>query len=464
MIKVNEKKQRRAVIEVDEQLLNDITDLIQSKSDVLLKNIIADIYPSDIALIINNLDDENGLDLFKILPETIAPEVLLELNEHQRDYILDSLSIPQISTLVGEMDSDDATDIISELTEDIAQDVLGLMETEDSTEVKELLTYGENTAGGIMQKEFVDVLETHNIDQAVKEIKEEAKDFENFYHVWVTDNNRRLVGIISLKDIIFALDRPSTKIADIMDPEVISVDVNTDQEEVAKVFQKYDLVTVPVVDKHKILVGRISIDDIVDVIEEEFSEDVARIVGSDVEELQSKSPMQIAWMRLPWVLITLGMQFFAGLVIHFYDSTLTKVILLASFMPIISAISGNTGLQASAMTVRALATGHISLNRWWEPVKRSFQTSVILGFVCGMVIGIIGGMWYGKFIFGLVVGISMFVSINISALVGTSTPFISKRLGFDPAITVGPFETAFQDVVGITIFLTLATVALKWLI
>jgi len=461
---VNEKKQRRAVIEVDEQLLNDITDLIQSKSDVLLKNIIADIYPSDIALIINNLDDENGLDLFKILPETIAPEVLLELNEHQRDYILDSLSIPQISTLVGEMDSDDATDIISELTEDIAQDVLGLMETEDSTEVKELLTYGENTAGGIMQKEFVDVLETHNIDQAVKEIKEEAKDFENFYHVWVTDNNRRLVGIISLKDIIFALDRPSTKIADIMDPEVISVDVNTDQEEVAKVFQKYDLVTVPVVDKHKILVGRISIDDIVDVIEEEFSEDVARIVGSDVEELQSKSPMQIAWMRLPWVLITLGMQFFAGLVIHFYDSTLTKVILLASFMPIISAISGNTGLQASAMTVRALATGHISLNRWWEPVKRSFQTSVILGFVCGMVIGIIGGMWYGKFIFGLVVGISMFVSINISALVGTSTPFISKRLGFDPAITVGPFETAFQDVVGITIFLTLATVALKWLI
>jgi magnesium transporter len=272
------------------------------------------------------------------------------------------------------------------------------------------------------------------------------------------------VGIVSLKDIIFSFDNPSAKIADIMNHEVISVDVNTDQEEVAKVFQKYDLVSVPVVDIDKKLVGRISIDDIVDVIEEEFSEDVARIVGSDVEELQSKSPVQIAWMRLPWVLITLGMQFFAGLVIHYYDSTLTKVILLASFMPIISAISGNTGLQASAMTVRAMATGHVSLSRWWEPIRRSLQTSIILGFVCGMVIGIIGGIWYGKFIFGLVVGLSMFVSINISALVGTSTPFISKRLGFDPAITVGPFETAFQDVVGITIFLTLATAALSWLI
>jgi magnesium transporter len=450
---VPEKKQHRAVIEVDDQLLNDITDLIQSKSDILLKNIIADIYPSDIALIINNLDDENGLELFKILPEDIAPEVLLELNDHPRDYILETLSIPQITSLVGEMDSDDAADIISELNEEVAEDVLDSMESEDSTEVKELLTYGENTAGGIMQKEFVDVLESDTIDQAVKEIKEEAKDFDHLYHVWVKDNESRLIGIVSLKDILFVLDS-----------EVISVDVDTDQQEVAKIFQKYNLVSLPVVDKDKKLVGRISIDDIVDIIEEEFSEDVAKIIGSDAEELESKSPVQIALLRLPWVLITLGVEFLAGIVIANFNFTLSRVLLLASFMPIISAISGNTGLQAATITVRALDTGHASLSRWWEPVKRSFQTSVIIGLVCGIVIGTIGGFWYGKTIFGAVVGSSMFISINISGMVGTTVPMISKRLGYDPAITAGPFETAFQDVVGITIFLTLSSLALRWLI
>jgi magnesium transporter len=461
---VPEKKQHRAVIEVDDQLLNDITDLIQSKSDILLKNIIADIYPSDIALIINNLDDENGLELFKILPEDIAPEVLLELNDHPRDYILETLSIPQITSLVGEMDSDDAADIISELNEEVAEDVLDSMESEDSTEVKELLTYGENTAGGIMQKEFVDVLESDTIDQAVKEIKEEAKDFDHLYHVWVKDNESRLIGIVSLKDILFVLDKPSTTISEIMNSEVISVDVDTDQQEVAKIFQKYNLVSLPVVDKDKKLVGRISIDDIVDIIEEEFSEDVAKIIGSDAEELESKSPVQIALLRLPWVLITLGVEFLAGIVIANFNFTLSRVLLLASFMPIISAISGNTGLQAATITVRALDTGHASLSRWWEPVKRSFQTSVIIGLVCGIVIGTIGGFWYGKTIFGAVVGSSMFISINISGMVGTTVPMISKRLGYDPAITAGPFETAFQDVVGITIFLTLSSLALRWLI
>ncbi|MGH2575739.1 MAG: magnesium transporter, partial [Ignavibacteria bacterium] len=378
--------------------------------------------------------------------------------------ILNSLLPGDISTLVGQMDSDDATDIVSELTENVARDVLSLMKTEDSNQVQELLKYDEHTAGGIMAKEFVDVKATDTIEKAIREIKIEAVDIEHLYHVWVTDDERRLIGIVSLINIILSIDTPSVIIADIMNTEAISVDVDTDQEEVAKIFQKYDLVTLPVVDKNKKLVGRISIDDIVDVIEQEFSEDVAKIVGSGADELQSKSPFQIAMLRLPWVLITLGIQFIAGLVINYYDETLTKVILLASFMPIISAISGNTGLQASAMTVRGLAVGNVSPNRWAEPVKRSLQTSLIIGSVCGLVIGIIGATWAGKIIFGLIVGISMCISINISAFVGTSTPLVSKRLGFDPAITVGPFETAFQDVVGITVFLTLATISLKWLL
>lgn len=459
-----DKKQHRAVIEVDEQLLSDISELIESGSDVLLRNILADIYPADIALIIDNLEENEGLRLFKLLSDEIQAEVILELGDHIREFILEHLSSGEISEIVGEMDSDDATDIIGDLEDEKAEDVLGQMEAEDSSEVKELLNYHEHTAGGIMQKEFVTVNAADSINRAVEIIRKEAPDNEHLYHVWVTDSDGKLQGIVSLKKIIVALNTPSVIMADIMSDEVISVDVDTDREEVAAVMRKYDLVSVPVIDKSHRVVGKISFDDIAEIMEEEFTEDVAKIVGSDAEELASKSPFQIAWLRLPWVLITLGIQFLAGVVINYYDETLAKVLLLTSFMPIISAISGNTGLQASAMTVRALSTGGISLSRWTEPVKRSLQISLIIGTICGLIIGLIGAFWFGKLIFGLVVGISMCISINISAFVGTTTPLLSKRLGFDPAITVGPFETAFQDVVGITVFLTLATLSLKWLL
>jgi len=459
-----EKKQHRAVIEVDQQLLSDISDLVISKSETLLKNILADIYPADIALIIDNLEEQEGLELFKLLNDENQAEVLLELGEYQKEYILDHLSTGEISEIVGEMDSDDATDIIGDLEDDKAEDVLEQMEAEDSSEVKELLNYPEDSAGGIMQKEYVTVKAADSINRAVEIIREEAPDNEHLYHVWVTDDSGRLQGIVSLKKIIVALNTPSVIMADIMSTEVISVTVDTDREEVASIMRKYDLVSIPVVDEQQRVAGKISFDDIAEIMEEEFTEDVAKIVGSDAEELASKSPFQVAWLRLPWVLITLGIQFLAGVVINYYDETLAKVLLLTSFMPIISAISGNTGLQASAMTVRALATGGISLNRWAEPVKRSLQISVIIGSICGLIIGFIGAFWYGKAIFGIVVGISMLISINISAFVGTTTPLLSKRMGFDPAITVGPFETAFQDVVGITVFLTLSTFALKWLL
>lgn len=459
-----DKKQKRAVIDVDEQLLSDISDLIESSSETLLKNIMGDIYPADIALIIDNLELNDGLKLFKLFDNETEAEVLLELSEHKRDYILNNLTSVEISEIVGEMDSDDAADIIGDLEEKKAEDVLEHLESEFSSEVKELLNYEEDTAGGIMQKEYVTVQAADSINRAVEIIREKAPDNEHLYHVWVTDSDDKLLGIVSLKKIIVALNTPFVIMADIMSDEVISVDIDTDREEVAAIMRKYDLVSVPVIDKNHRVVGKIAFDDIAEIMEEEFTEDVAKIVGSDAEELASKSPFQIAWLRLPWVLITLGIQFFAGIVINYYDETLAKVILLTSFMPIISAISGNTGLQASAMTVRALTTGDISLNRWFEPVKRSLQISLIIGSICGMIIGLIGAFWFGKFIFGLVVGVSMFVSINISAFVGTTTPLLSKKIGFDPAITVGPFETAFQDVVGITVFLTLATFSLKWLV
>ena len=237
-----DKKQHRAVIEVDEQLLSDISELIESGSDVLLRNILADIYPADIALIIDNLEENEGLRLFKLLSDEIQAEVILELGDHIREFILEHLSSGEISEIVGEMDSDDATDIIGDLEDEKAEDVLGQMEAEDSSEVKELLNYHEHTAGGIMQKEFVTVNAADSINRAVEIIREEAPDNEHLYHVWVTDSDGKLQGIVSLKKIIVALNTPSVIMADIMSDEVISVDVDTDREEVAAVMRKYDLV------------------------------------------------------------------------------------------------------------------------------------------------------------------------------------------------------------------------------
>lgn len=453
----------KSVLEVDSQLLEDITGLIHDKSDGALRNIIADLYDFDIAVIIENLEeDDDAYYLFALLEHETASNVLLELSDERKDAIVERLEGKKLSSIVSEMYSDDAADFVSELDDEEKHEVLQNLDTidkEDSQEVRELLQYDENTAGGIMAKEFVVIHDNRTVAEAISEIQEQADEVDQLYNVWVVDNDYKLAGIISLKRIIILMKEPDKKIADVMNPDVISVRADVDQQEVANIFRSYDLVSLPVVDLNGRVIGKISSDDIMDVMEEEYSEDVAKMVGSDSEELEKKSPFQIAKLRLPWVLITLGIEFVGGFVIASFDDTLRKVILLASFMPIISAIAGNTGLQSAAIVVRALDTGLISLDRWFEPVKRQLQTTTIIGLVVGLIVGFMGFIWEdsNKFLFGFTVGISMFISINLSGIVGTVFPFLSKKLGFDPAITSGPFETAFQDVVGITIFLSLAT-------
>lgn len=458
-----EDKKNKSVLEVDEVFLDDITNLIHEKSDAALKNILEDLYDFDIAVIIDNLkDDEDSFYLFSLLKDETASEVILEINDDKREYITEKLSGKRISDIVSEMYSDDATDFVSELDTETKHEVLenlDKIDKEDYHEVQELLSYDKNTAGGIMAKEYIAVNEFQSVDDAIKAIQEKAEDVDQLYNVWVVDDDNKLAGIISLKRLIIALKFPDKPVKDFMTTDVISVDANTDQEEVAKIFQSYDLVSIPVVDKTNTVIGRISIDDVVDVIEEEHSENVARMAGTDAEELEKKSPFQIAKLRLPWLLITLFIELIAVFVIKSNDAILEKVILLAAFMPIISAISGNTGLQSAAIVVRAIDTGNVNINRWWEPLIRQLKTNLLIGSAVGLVIGVIGIILSDsqKIKFGLSVALSMFISINIAGIVGTMFPMISKKLGFDPAITSGPFETAFQDVIGISIFLSLST-------
>ncbi len=449
------------LVDFDEEVTTDILELIHSRSDILLLNILNDLYPADIANIINRLEISEADYVFNLLPSDDSGKVIVELREDYREHFLQTLSQKKLSELVDEMPSDNAAGIMRELSDERATRVLEEMSDTSSEEVQDLLQYKEKTAGGIMQKEAVTVFVNETVKKAIQAVRKWSKTIENIHVVYVLDENNHLVGSLSVGSLI--LLSPNRKIRNVMELDILSVLPDVDQEEVARMFEKYDIVSLPVVDEEKNLLGKIAIDDIVDVFEAEHAEDVARLVGSDADELELKSPTQIALLRLPWVLLTLFIEMFAGVVISQFNATLSKVILLASFMPIISAISGNTGLQSAAIIVRGIATGNIDVKKWWEPLIRQFQTTLIIGFVCATVIGTVASMWHGNIIFGVVVGVSMFISINISGLVGTSMPMISKRFGFDPAITTGPFETAFQDVVGITIFLSIATLLLRWL-
>jgi magnesium transporter len=452
----------RELIEVDDELMQDIEELVHSKSDFLILNILRDLYPADIAHIINRLEtDEEAEYVFKLVPEELAGDAILEVSESRRELLLHNLPKGKLTRLVGGMDSDDAADIVAELPEERAEEVLETMDVEDSSEVQELLRYDENTAGGIMAKEVAVANQKDTIKQAIRVVRKMAKEHKNIYNVFVVDDDGVVVGVVSLQELL--LHAPNKRVNKLMTTDFVSANTDMDQEEVAQLFKRYDIISLPVTDKAGKLVGRITVDDIVDVLEEEHEEDVARMVGSDADEMEHRSPAQIAMLRLPWIMITLLIQFMAGIVVHKFSATLEKVILLASFMPIISALSGNTGLQAAAVIVRGLATGHVDPNRWWIPIRRQVQTSLILGSACGFILGLVGALWHGTAVFGVVVGLSMFLSINISGFIGSTTPMISKRLGFDPAVTAGPFETAFQDVIGISIFLTISTFALQWL-
>lgn len=449
------------LIEVDDELMEDIEDLVRTKSDFLLLNIIQDLYPADVAHILNRLDQDEAEYVFKLLSNDVAGKVLVELDDVHREHLLSLLPQSFITKLLGGMDSDDAADIVGALTKEKADQVLGKMTVEDSSEVQELLRYDENTAGGIMAKELAVVHQKDTVKKAIREVRRLAKESKHVYNLFVVNDDKMLVGVVSLQDLL--LHTPNKRIKKLMNTDFVSVGTEVDQEEVAQIFKKYDIVSLPVTDKQGKLLGRITVDDVVDVLEEEHEEDVARMIGSDADEMERRTPTKIAMLRLPWVLTTLAIELGATVVISHYDKTLSQVILLAAFMPIISAISGNTGLQSAAIIVRGLATGHVELTRWWNPISRQLQTTLIIGSICGLVLGIVGGIWHGKVLFGAVVGVSMFISVNISGFVGTAIPMLSKRLGFDPAITAGPFETAFQDVVGITIFLSIATLLLQWI-
>jgi magnesium transporter len=440
-----------------------------------LVNLLRKMRPADVAVIFGNLTDGERLFALRALLKQdgdFVASTLSEMSPEDAASLLAHLEPETIAELLQKIPVDDATQITSRLPPELVEQVLERMHVARSVDVVDQLQFEENTAGRIMNPHVFALHEDMTVGEAISTLQRKSDELEMVFYLYVVDDRHHLVGVVSLRQLL--LNPPSTPLRKIMSTDVISVHTSTDQEEVARVVSKYDLMAVPVVDDENRLVGIVTVDDVIDVLQEELTEDYFRMVGSDAAELERRTPAEIARLRLPWLLATVVIELIAGVVIHRFDDTLGTVILLASFMPVIQAISGNTGLQSATIVVRGLATGHVTLRDWWRPVWRQLRTTLILGGILGPLIFLVGGFWHGwqrlaergtwfDPVFGFVVGFSMFVAINLSGVVGTVIPMVSKRLGFDPALTAGPFETAFQDVVSVTIMLSLATLLLKWM-
>ncbi|GHO41995.1 magnesium transporter [Ktedonospora formicarum] len=441
---------------------NTIRQLLDTTRIDQLRILLHTEYPADLADSMFFLNDIENQTVFDLLDPAEAAEVLNEFDTQTSSRLVAYTSPKRLAAILSELMPDEATNIVETIENEKREQVLVLLPTKTATAIRTLLSYPKESAGGIMTSGFVAVPETTTQAEAIRAFID-SPNAEHQFYLYALNERDALSGVLDLRQLLSA--SPTTLIREIMVTDVLGIPADMDQEQVANLFSRYNLLMLPVVEPGtNQLLGVITADDVIDVLEQEATEDALRSAGSDAEELERRSPTRIAMLRLPWIMATMFIELLAGVVIHVFDSTLTQVILLASFMPIISAISGNTGLQSATIIVRGLSTGQVRLTNWQTAVARQVKTTLILGAVAGATLGVIGGIWYGKIAFGLIIFVGMFLAVNIAGVVGTIVPLISKSFGFDPALTSGPFETAFQDVVGISIFLGIATAMIRFLL
>ena len=447
-----------------ETLKNALNKPLGDGGDLRLTAALTGRHPAEIVGAMGSLSRAETLAVFNWLDNARAAEVLDELPPDMVRFLTDNAPLGRITALLDHLPMDDAAEVISEADPHIARSLLADLEARaplDAAEVRTLLAYPEGAAGRLMTDKFALAAPQQTAADVLAYLRRSAPALETINEIYVTPPDGVLLGVFSVQSVLLAA--PEQLVPEFMTREPISISPETDQKQAAALISRYDLLTLPITDGTGKLLGIITIDDMIDVLMEEFDEEYLRTVGSDAEELEKKSPVQIAKMRLPWIMTTLLIELFAGVVIHLFDKTLTKFILLASFMPIISAISGNTGLQSAAIIIRGLSSGQVTLAGWRHALGRQAATTLILGSICAATLGVIAGVWDKHWVFGFVVFLGMFISVNIAGIIGTCIPLLSKRAGYDPALTAGPFETAFQDVIGISIFLSLATALLNWL-
>lgn len=444
---------------IEARLIDEVKSLVEQEKLDTLKKLIAEMRPADVADLIEHLAANERIPIFQLLEPEGAGDVLVEIEPPVQERILKDLDNKAISDIVAELDSDDAADLVGDLPADRAKEVIDAVDDHVSEELEKLLPFPDDTAGGLMALEFVAVKADVTVGDAIKTVREEGREIENLYYIWVTDDFQRLVGVISLKDLV--LEPEDRKVSEIMNPDVISVGVDTDQEEVANIVRRYDLVSIPVVDDYSRLVGRITHDDIMDVIEEEIDEDMSLMAGVIDQEVTEESTIKISRARLPWLIAALFGGVFAAVVINQFEASLQTMISLSFFFPVVMAMGGNTGIQAATVVVRGLATGDIGLVNIGKRLWMELRVALINGIICGGILGLIVGFWVGDYRLGIIVNAALFLIIVLSGIIGAAVPLILQRLNVDPALAAGPFVTTSNDILSLLIYLGLTTLFLR---
>lgn len=446
-------------IELNEALIERIEALVEQNDEEQVLNFFADYHHADIAQILDELEYDSITYIIKVLGSEKTAEVLMELEEDDREKILNNLSNREIAREIQEMDTDDAADILAELNSDNRKQAIAFLDDEEhASDILELLKYDEDSAGGLMAKELVKINENRSVTNCMSQMREQAEGVTRVHSIYVVDDQDRLKGRLSLKDLITAPS--SAQISDIYIKQVDFVDVNTEGEEVARIMQKYDLEAIPVVNELGRLMGRITIDDIVDFIKEEAERDYQMAAGISEDVNSRDTVWQLMRARLPWLILALIGGFISVNVLGMFEPAMKAHGVLFFFVPLIAATAGNVGVQSSAIVLQGLANKKLKgslIKRLLKEILLSLMNGVILSVILIAASMFILGL---NFTVGLTVSISLITVIINASLIGTLIPILLEKQGIDPAMATGPFITTSNDICGILIFFSIAKLIL----
>ena len=404
-------------------------------------------------------------DVRYLIYSYLSPEEMAEVMEHverelQSEFIVE-MNPTYAAEILAKMATDDAVDILNDLDKNKVASYLTIMPDDEADEIKALLHYEEKTAGSIMTTEFVVVSIDMTVKEAMRHLRKVAPDAETIYYIYVVNHDRQLVGVISLRDLIVA--EGALTIEDVVNRQIVSVSVGDDQEDIARMMRDYDFLALPVVDFQNHLLGIITVDDIMDVMEEEASDDYSKLAGVDVDSVD-QNPVVAAGKRLPWLIILLFLGLFTASIIARFEETLEQVALLAIFIPLIAGMAGNTGTQSLAVAVRGITTGELQKRGILKTIMRESVTGIITGVTCGLSIWLIIFIWQGMFFLGFLVGLSIMITLFVATISGAVVPMLMDRLNIDPAVASGPFITTINDIISITIYFGMATLFMEFLL
>ncbi len=448
-------------VELEEEgLLTSLTD----KNMDEFRSVFLEQHPYDQASFFIKLDFDQRNTVYQYLsPEEMAA-VFENVKDEDGQYetYLSEMDPTFAAQMLAQMYADDAVDVLNELDKDQVASYLTIMDNEAAEEIRELLHYEEYTAGSIMTTEYISIHAHQTVHSAMQILKQEAPNAETIYYVFVIDEDEKLAGVISLRDLI--ISEPDTMISDIMNERVYSVSVAEDQEEVARRMKDYNFLALPVVDFQGHLLGIITVDDIVDVIDEEASDDYSKLAAVSDVDSTDRSPFSAAKKRLPWLIILLFLGMFTASLIGRFEETLEKVAILAVFIPLIAGMAGNTGTQALAVAVRKISLGDSEDQSLVNMILKEAGTGLITGTICGIVVALTVFIWKGTLFLGILVGLSILATLTVATISGAFIPLIMHKLKVDPAVASGPFITTINDIISILIYFGMATLFMQYLI